>query len=795
MPMEEMDVKTVEVRTDIHRRIKELRERATVRPGDALAWQHLGFALHQSCEHEEAARAFERAASLNASERVQAVPHALSLSALGRHEDAIAILRPLQAKKCKDFELANLLGVLLKRAGRFSQALRMFDLARGLRPGNVSAWVNMGNTHQVMGNNKAAADAFGQAARLKPADAELWRLYGLALFRRGLHDEACRSLARAASLAPGDSKTFACRTDLLLRLGRKDEAVAAIARFRTERPGDHEATVALARMRHKDGRTDEARTLLAEVLAIDSGHVPANLLLAQTCGDGTAESSRRMANDALRRALAANPDAWQVAERLVDSLSRSRYGSEAEHLEAAYVVACDLQDRHPERRLETARTLRTVFTRLLDMERMAATGRLGEILPVWQAQGKIAAVHYELGQVQSMEDRVMLVEWHRQWGRGVISGVRPVTPAAIPAVASRRKLRVGFMSSDLRNHPVGYFAYPLLSRYDRDRFDVYCYSFYEGSPSPAQAQIGKQVTGYRWWPGRASEQVAEGIAADNLDILFELGGSTAMNKLDVMAYRPARIGASWLGYPHSAGLETIDYIVVDPYILPSDPRLLIERPFELPETWVVVGRNNFSDVAIEDGLPEDRRGRLAFGTANNPYKITEACLDCWAAVLRRVPGSHFLFLRPEAATASFRANARAAFAARNVDPDRLDFIGVRGTHLPHYNKIDIALDSLPHVGGTTTCEALWMGVPTISLVGPGFAERLSYSNLSNAGLGDLAVFSFDEYVDRAAMLAKDRTRRLALRHGLRDMIAANPLGQADRFVQNFYRKIEEVVLS
>lgn len=776
-------------------RISNLRDRVATQPLDGLAWQHLGFVLHQSGGHEEAVRAFERAVALKVSARVQALPCALSLSALHRHDEAIALLEPLQARKPKDFDLANLMGVMLKRAGRFEQALGMFELARKLRPRLVSVWVNTGNVHEAMGNFQAAAEAFGQAARLEPRNAELWRLQGASLFRQGRTEPALQALGRAASLAPGDPASFRTHVQVLAKLGRHDEVAAAIERFRAARPDDPEPAIMLARIRHNEGRIDEARKLLAEVLTADPGHLSANLLLAQTCGDGTGEANRRMANDALRRALDANPDAWQAAERLVDSLSRSRYGSEAEHLEAAYAVACDLQDRHPERRLETARTLRTVFTRLLDMERMAATGRIGEILPVWQAQGKISAVHYELGQVQSMEDRVELVEWHRQWGRRVINGVRPVTLAAVPAVASKRKLRVGFMSSDLRNHPVGYFAYPLLSRYDRDRFEVYCYSFYEGSPSPAQAQIGKQVTGYRWWPGRASQQVAEGIAADNLDILFELGGSTAMNKLDVMAYRPARIGASWLGYPHSAGLETIDYIVVDPYILPSDPRLLIERPFELPETWVVLGRNNFADVAIEGGLPEDRRGRLTFGTANNPYKITKACLDCWAAVLRRVPGSHFLFLRPEAATPSFKANARAAFAARNVDPGRLDFIGVRGTHLQHYNEIDIALDSLPHVGGTTTCEALWMGVPTISLVGPGFAERLSYSNLSNAGLGDLAVFSTDNYVEQAAMLAKDRTRRLALRHGLRDMIAANPLGQADRFVQNFYRKIEEVVLS
>lgn len=155
-------------------------------------------------------------------------------------------------------------------------------------------------------------------------------------------------------------------------------------------------------------------------------------------------------------------------------------------------------------------------------------------------------------------------------------------------------------------------------------------------------------------------------------------------------------------------------------------------------------------------------------------------------MLREVPGSRFVFLRPEGAVDSFITGARTAFARRDVDPDRLEFIGVRGDHMRHYNEIDIALDSLPHVGGTTTCEALWMGVPTISLVGPGFPERLSYSNLSNAGLGDLAVFSVADYVAKAAELAADPARRLALRHGLRTQIAANPLGQPKRFTAAFY---------
>jgi predicted O-linked N-acetylglucosamine transferase (SPINDLY family) len=340
---------------------------------------------------------------------------------------------------------------------------------------------------------------------------------------------------------------------------------------------------------------------------------------------------------------------------------------------------------------------------------------------------------------------------------------------------------------------VSYFALPLLELYDRERVEVYCYSFYEGARDQVQARIEGKVDAFRWWPRQPVRRVAEDIARDDLDILFDLGGSTAMNKLEVMAHRPARIGASWLGYPHSAGLEEIDYILTDPYITPADARLLIEKPYEMPESWVTLGKLGFhAHHQVTEGLPEERLGRLTFGTMNNPYKYTPRCIDTWAAVLRAVPGSRFLFVRPEGSAQSFVDNARAAFARRDVDPDRLDFIGVRGKHMPHYNSIDIALDSLPHVGGTTTCEALWMGVPTITLVGPGFPERLSYSNLSNAGLGELCTHSVEDYIGAAVDLAADRLRRRVLRHGLRDMIRSSALGDEQRFVEAFYAKAAEV---
>jgi predicted O-linked N-acetylglucosamine transferase (SPINDLY family) len=774
---------------DLQRSEQALRERLSAQPASGMHWQQLAGLLAQLGRHGDAAEAFAKAAAHGASAQALAIPWALSLSATGRHAEAAEVLRPVQAKKPKDFALANTLGVMLKRAGRLDEAVAMLELARRLEPRNVSPWQNLGNTQEQRGDFAAAAAAFAAGLKIDPRSAELWRLLGRMQRAQNDLDGALASFEKAFALDPRNRDVAGLLVGLLLDRNEAERALAVAQKLRQALPGDNLAEVMEGRILLRRGRIAEAKERLEAVVARDRGDRNANLLLARLHGDG----DRRAANEALERAYAAHPDSPEIMDALVESLSRSRYDSEVAHLERAYVIAKRLMDEHPGLVARFARSLRTVFQRVMDVDRLARTGTLAQLAPLWLAENRLSALHYELGQVDSLEDRIRIVEWHRDWGRREQSTIRQVQRPARPAIHGERKLRVGFLSSDLRNHPVTYFALPLLEQYDRDRVQVFCYSFYEGQKDQVQGFIESKVDAFRWWPRKPSAEVAEGIAEDELDILFELGGSTAMNKLEVMAYRPARIGASWLGYPHSAGLETIDYILTDPYIRPADPRLLIEKAFEMPDSWVALGRLGFHDrVQILDGLPEERRGALTFGTMNNPYKYTPKCLDAWAAVLRAVPGSRFLFVRPEASGESFMANARAIFAARDVDPARLEFVGVRGQHLPHYNSIDIALDSFPHVGGTTTCETLWMGVPTVTLAGPGFPERLSYSNLSNAGLGDLCAFTAEAFVEKAVALAEDRARRRQLRAGLREMIRKRPLGDAQRFVDAFFAKCAEV---
>jgi predicted O-linked N-acetylglucosamine transferase (SPINDLY family) len=220
---------------------------------------------------------------------------------------------------------------------------------------------------------------------------------------------------------------------------------------------------------------------------------------------------------------------------------------------------------------------------------------------------------------------------------------------------------------------------------------------------------------------------------------------------------------------------------------------MIEKPLMMPHTWLALGRIFSEDHPIAESLPEMRKGFITFGTANNPHKYSREVLRTWARIVAQTPDSRFAFIRPEGGTATFRRNVLAEFAAQGVAEERVIFHTVRGRHMPFYNEVDITLDPFPLTGGTTTTEALWMGVPVVSRVGEAFFERLSYSILSNIGLGDLCAPDLEAYAAIAHRLVEDRARRQELRRSLRERIRQSPLGRSDEFARDFYDMVVRAV--
>jgi predicted O-linked N-acetylglucosamine transferase (SPINDLY family) len=439
----------------------------------------------------------------------------------------------------------------------------------------------------------------------------------------------------------------------------------------------------------------------------------------------------------------------------------------------------------------TPPTRRMAVKLLLQLGGSEQVERLGDFAKVgreWAAAGRHDMLMQQMPRVRTHADRLELVEQHRiAAGLYEAKAIRePIRPP--PPRAPSERLRIGFLSADLRAHVVGSFALPLFENADPSAVDLVCYSAYRG-PADRIGQLIRARSTVREIGHLSDQAAAQVIADDGLDILIDLGGSTGDNRLGVMAYRTAPVTISWMGYPHSTGLSSVDYILLDRALVPPSPGLLAEQPLLMPHAWICLARLQFSQAQEPDPVPpRERTGVVTFGTANQALKYSPAALAAWARTLLAVPDSTLLIFRAECASARFRDNLVRAFAAHGVGAERLRFEAVRGTgYLNWYDAVDICLDTFPLTGGTTTCEALWMGVPVVSLVGEGVFERLSHSILTHAGLADLSVPDEAAFVAKAAELAGDVERLRALRRGLRAQIAASPLGDGPGFARDFYR--------
>ncbi|WP_332767507.1 tetratricopeptide repeat protein [Phenylobacterium sp.] len=690
----------------------------------------------------------------------------------------------------REVDLWNVLGVAYRRTDRHAEALKAFKQAEKLNPKNMSVLTNKGNVYNDLRNGPAAVEVFAKLVRQQPTSSELQRSLGRAHWYSAELDKAQMRLALATRLKPNYVDAWLDLAAVTGEIAAPSDSLAVLDRGLAANPDDMRLMESKAITIRGSGATRDAEKFLVEALERHPERASLHFQLASNISD----YDKPRANTHFQRAVELEPDNTKFHVALAESLGRSRHGDEAANIEQAYGILKGVLDQLP----MTATNLKIAYELLVrvaaydDLEKLGDFKQVGRI---WAEAGRHTALLAHLARVKTPDDRLELIEQHRIWGRKVTEVVKR-NPIAHPAPRTPNgKIRVGFMSSDLRRHPVAYFANPLFQHYDRSKFEVYCYSFYQGEEDSAQRAITEAVDAFRWKKDIGDRDAAQMIANDQLDMLIELGGSTHMNKLGVMGFKPARLSASWVGYPHSAGLKEIDYLVLDPFMAPEKPGLIIEKPMMLPHGWYALGEDAFrDDPRPEDSAPVERNGFVTFGTANNPYKYGREVVSAWARIVAQTPNSRFLFVRPEGGSPTFRDNICKVFASEGVSADRITFEVVRGRHLPFYNQMDVSLDTFPQTGGTTTCESLWMGVPVVSQVGDAVFERLSYSVLMNIGLGELCARSIDEYVEIAVKLAADPARIGGLRRGLRDRMKASPLGKTKQFADDYYAAIEKAVL-
>jgi len=358
-----------------------------------------------------------------------------------------------------------------------------------------------------------------------------------------------------------------------------------------------------------------------------------------------------------------------------------------------------------------------------------------------------------------------------------------VAPTLANTPDPERRLKVGYVSPDLRRHPVGYFLLPTLGNRDHDAFEIHVYSDVVNEDEYTE-RIRNAADHWHRSLGMTHTELAEKIRADGIDILIDLAGHTENNRLPMFAERAAPVQATWIGYFNTTAVPTMDYLLADAQVVPpGGPQRFTEEVVRLPESYLCYGRPDYAPPV--GPLPAYRNDGIIFGCFNNGVKLNHEVTSLWAQILHHCDGSRLFLKTSLGEDATWREGVLRQFAGHGIAPERLHIEGKspHGELFAAYNDVDIALDPFPYSGGTTTCEALSMGVPVITLPGDSFVSRVSASILTAVGLGELVCAGPDEYVETAVKLAHDRERLAGLRAGMRERMAASALGNPARFTQ------------
>ena len=788
-----------------------------IAPDHPNALHHLGIIHHQRGDHDRAVDLIGRAIALMPDYAGAYSNLAAAYIALGRLKDAESSLRRAIELNPEFAEAHSNLAAVLNDLGRRDDAFAAYRAAHRAAP-NVPRFVKrLADLYLEHEQFDDAEDWFRRFLAVAEDDGEVNSNLGYVLERRGHLEEAETYYRKAVALCPESPEINNNLATLLVLLDRADEAGPFFDRALRANPEKWQDLANLAGTYVNRRDIERAIPIYEQLVAVqpDNARVfndyGVALVVAGRPGDATPMFEKALALkedypdawnnygsnllnlgrrieaiDAFKKVLAHQPRSIQAHINLCLALAFENRTDEAYMYAQATVHLETFRPGHYS-------NPHKVFRGVCDFDAIEALGDL------WEANEQIKTADFSANFLEMLvftetEDQIeRLSRLHGRWYRDV---VRPMVknPLPPPEVSGRTgKICIGIMSSDLRQHSVAKFVLPVLQNYDRDRFEIYCYSPVESPGDPIQQRIKGLVKEFRVVQNKPDREFAEVIRADAIDILFELNGFTKDTKLKVLAYKPAPVQIYWLGYPFTTGIEEIDYILLDPNVKPVNDSWMVEKPLLMPESWVCFG--SFTEEPISDALPVERTGMITFGSLNNPYKLTREVIALWSRVMNEVPNSRFLYVRPECHAMMLVANLTKEFERNGISRERLYFVNNRAapiSHLSYYDDIDITLDTWPLTGGTTTADTLWMGTPVVSKYGQSMHQRLSYSMLKSVGLEGLCVQTDDDYVNAAVALANDFDSLRLLRHELRRSVRESALGRAEDYARAFCDLMSEV---
>lgn len=776
----------------------------------------------------------------------EVLPHLRNLfqTALGAHQagrltEAESLYHRLLKEQPSQPDILNLLGVVAMETGRYEIAVDCISRALESRPRAPDYHYNLGLACLSQGKNTDAEKRFRAATELKPSYAEAHNNLANVLKEQGKSEEASKHYRIALDVYPNHPGANSNLATLLEELGDNDEALIYYTKTVQTEPEVAEARFNLANILRKLGKLHEAvdEYTKATALGLESADLYFNLGVTfqqleqydaaidsyeealriephrvsalNDLGQSLVKLSRWQ--DAImyfERAVTLDPDCVESRLNLGRALFLSeRYESAFEIFRAAIALKPDSAEAHSAlgsalRDLRQFTAATESFRRAISIQPDLIVAHIG-LGAALKEQGLIDEALASIRQTLEIKpdreghsslihimhchpdfDAAAILEEARKWNDSHARSLSVRQASYYNDRSPERRLKIGYLSPNLRRHPVGYFLDPVFAAHNKEEFEIIVYSSVE-RPDELTDRFITHADQWRDVLNVDDESLAEIVNEDRVDILVELDGHTHGNRLLTIARRPAPIQLCGGGHIGTTGVDGVDYLITDQFQTPVGSDIFYsENLLRLPDGYVCYAPPDYAPAV--SGLPARDRGYVTFGCYNNIWKITNQVVQLWAEVLKALPDSK-IRLQTHALDDSGTHNRICdLFESHGIESSRIELQGFvrHASLLRNYGLIDIALDPFPYSGGLTTCEALWMGVPVITLSGETFAGRHSTSHLSNVGLREFIAETQDDYITVSTDLARDLDRLETIRASLRERMTASPLCDGVRYTRN-----------
>jgi predicted O-linked N-acetylglucosamine transferase (SPINDLY family) len=668
----------------------------------------------------------------------------------GNLKQAEEILRELLKTHPNEYSLLGTLANILRDKGQLDEAITSYQKVLQLHPNDAGTHYNLGNAFKAKGQFDSAISHYQQAIAFNPNFIGSYLNLGNIFRQSGDPARAVSFYRQALERAPDSAAIMYSLAQAYQDHGLFDEAILYYKKTVELDPNNSNAYFNMGNTYKEIRQLDNAVACYQQALNLNPDLVEAMNNLGNTL---SAQGRLEEASEVFHKLLQLTPDSADALGNLGNILSDKNLDG----AESSYKRAMALKPDLPK-----------YFSNLLLTMNYNPRYDASEIF----IRHTEFAKRYELP-FQSSSVR--------------FPNVKDV----------HRPLRVGYVSPDFKGHSVAFFIEPVLAYHNKKHFEVFCFS-----DVPQEDEVTKHIRSCadHWRDiSRINDSEAdELIRRDKIDILVDLAGHTAHNRLLLFARKPTPVQVSWIGYPATTGLSAMDYKIVDSYTDPPGmtEQYYTEKLLRMPECFLCYRSDEESPEV--GPLPALSAGHVTFGSCNNFAKVTPQMMDLWGKILEGVPGSRLLLKAKSLSDRSTREYVTGYFQQKGIHRDAIQLLGWQPSsrdHLETYNRIDIALDTFPYHGTTTTFEALWMGVPVVTLAGKTHASRVGVSILSNLELAELISHYPEEYITLAVNLAKDMQRLKSLRDNLRSRVYKSSLIDAAKFVRNLetsYRHIWEI---